>query len=86
MREEILNFEFKIFYEMSGDMWNDLLIAVGFLLVLEGIMPFLSPQHWRITMVKLVEHSDQVLRVMGLTSMVIGAIVIYVVRRKLLPF
>lgn len=67
-------------------MWNDLLIAVGFLLVLEGIMPFVSPQHWRITMVKLVEHSDHVLRIMGLTSMVIGAIVIYVVRHKLLPF
>ena len=84
----LIHLKFKI-YNLKFPlkiMWNDLLIAVGFLLVLEGIMPFLSPQHWRITMVKLVEHSDQVLRIMGLTSMVIGAIVIYVVRRKLLPF
>jgi len=67
-------------------MWNDLLIAMGFLLVLEGIMPFLSPQNWRTMMVKLVEHNNAVLRVMGLVSMILGAIIVYVARRKLLPF
>lgn len=67
-------------------MWNDLLIAVGFLLVLEGIMPFLSPRHWRSTMVKLVEHRDSVLRIMGLVSMLLGVAIVYAVRRKLLPF
>ena len=67
-------------------MWNDLLIAVGFLLVLEGIVPFLSPDHWRNMMVKLVAHNNNILRVMGFVSMVLGAIIVYIVRRKMVPF
>jgi len=67
-------------------MWDDLLIAVGFLLVLEGVFPFLSPNSWRSMMVKLTEHNNHVLRIMGLISMLIGLAIVYIVRHKILPF
>jgi len=44
------------------------------MLVLEGILPFVSPRVWRDTFRRLVDFTDGQLRFAGLTSMLVGAI------------
>ncbi len=61
-------------------MWNDLLVALALLLVLEGIGPFLNPRAMRRAMLALAKMNDGTLRFVGLTVMVVGCLLLYVVR------
>jgi hypothetical protein len=64
-----------------GDvMWQDLLAAFGLMLVLEGILPFLNPRKVRETLSQLLQMQDRVLRLIGLSSMLVGLLVLYMVR------
>jgi uncharacterized protein len=58
-------------------MWQELGIALCLLLVLEGILPFLSPRGWRSALVQLAQLSDRQLRLMGLASMLLGTTFLY---------
>lgn len=58
-------------------MWNELLIALALMLVIEGVLPFLSPDTFRRTLVTLVRLDDRGLRLTGLVSMVIGLALLY---------
>lgn len=60
--------------------WQDLWVALALLLVVEGIMPFIKPGRWRQMMTMIAQQPDQALRMMGLTSMLIGAGLLYVIR------
>ncbi len=60
-------------------MWDTFLMAIALMLVLEGILPFTFPNAWRDTFRKLVELEDNQIRFIGLTSMVVGLIVLYLV-------
>ena len=60
-------------------MWHDLLVAVALLLVIEGIFPFLSPTGMRKVLAAVQEMNDSALRFAGLTSMLIGVILLYFV-------
>lgn len=55
-------------------------MAVGLMLVLEGILPFMAPQAWRQTFRRLIDFSDGQLRFMGLISMLIGLIMIIIIK------
>ena len=57
-----------------------LLMAFGLMLVLEGMMPFLFPSAWRETLRKLIQFQDGQLRFLGLTLMLSGLLLIYLVR------
>lgn len=57
---------------------NSLLAALGLVLVLEGVLPFLAPRQWRDTFRKLLELSDGQLRFMGLISMLAGLGIVFV--------
>ena len=59
---------------------NSLLAAVGLVLVLEGVLPFLTPRIWRDTFRKLLELSDGQLRFMGLISMLVGLGIVFLTR------
>ena len=59
--------------------WQELAAAVALLLVLEGIFPFLIPAGLRRTLLALGSLSDQQLRFAGLTSMLLGLILLYIV-------
>ena len=59
-------------------MWGGLLDAVALLLVLEGIMPFLSPSSVRRLLERVNEMGDNTLRAAGLASMVAGVVLLYV--------
>ena len=58
--------------------WHDLGITVALLLVLEGIFPFLNPAGLRRALLALSELNDQQLRFAGLTSMLIGLVLLYI--------
>jgi len=60
--------------------WNELLSALALVLVLEGIMPFLSPKGWRETMQQASRLDDKTLRVIGFGSMLAGAVLLYLMR------
>lgn len=53
-------------------MLETLLMAFALMLILEGILPFISPGTWRETFKKMTEIKDEQLRFIGLTSMLIG--------------
>ncbi len=56
----------------------NLLLAFALMLVIEGIMPFVFPAQWRETFRRLVQLSDGQIRFIGLTSMLIGLILLMV--------
>ncbi len=58
-------------------MIDEILRAVALLLVIEGIMPFLSPGKWRETMMQVAQLPDSTLRGFGLGIMLLGVILLY---------
>lgn len=60
-------------------MTDVLLAALALTLVLEGILPFVAPRFWRDTFRKITEMSDGQLRFAGLTSMILGLLILLVV-------
>ena len=58
-------------------MKTSLLAALALMLVLEGVLPFLAPALWRETFRKMTEMSDGQLRFVGLTSMLGGLMLLY---------
>ena len=60
-------------------MWDTLLMAFALMLVLEGLLPFLIPGIWRETFKKLTDVDDNYLRFIGLTSMLAGLLLLYLV-------
>jgi len=60
--------------------WNELLVAFGLMLILEGMMPFLYPNRWKALVRKLAEIETQTMRMMGFMSMLIGLILLYWIR------
>ena len=59
---------------------STLLTAIALMLVIEGLMPFLVPNLWRETFRRLTEMSDGQIRFIGLTSMLAGLLLLYLVR------
>lgn len=53
-------------------MWEALGLAFGLVLVLEGLMPFLSPVRWRALFAKMLQLNDGQLRFVGLSSILLG--------------
>ena len=60
--------------------WSDLFAALALYLVLEGVMPFLSPQSVKRLMQALSSLQDRQLRLFGLASMSAGIALLYFVR------
>jgi len=52
---------------------------MGLLLVVEGLMPFLSPGGWRATFQRLLQMRDGQLRFFGLVSMMLGLATLWIV-------
>ena len=65
-------------------MWATILTAIALLLVIEGIVPFLSPGFWREMMLRLSTRSDRVIRIMGFISLLGGAILMFLVHTFIL--
>ena len=60
-------------------MWHDVGIALCLVLVIEGIVPFLYPKRWREMVMMLSEIDDKTMRIAGLTSMLLGTGLLYLI-------
>lgn len=60
--------------------WQDLWVALALVMVIEGMMPFLSPQSMRRAFAQIAQMDDKTLRWAGLVSMVVGVVLLYLVR------
>jgi uncharacterized protein len=61
-------------------MWADLAAAMALVLVLEGILPFANPSALRRAWDAMRRLNDRQLRVAGLTSMLLGLLLLFLVR------
>jgi uncharacterized protein YjeT (DUF2065 family) len=61
-------------------MWTDLLSALALLLVIEGVLPFLNPSGLRKALFAMAQMEERQLRFAGLTSMLIGVLLLFFVR------
>ena len=57
-----------------------LLMAIALMLVVEGLLPFLAPKVWRETFRRIVQFSDGQIRFFGLTSMLVGLLLLLLTR------
>ena len=62
-------------------MWNELWIALALLLILEGVFPFLNPGMVRKALAAIHQLTDSQLRFAGLTSMLTGVVLLYIINR-----
>ena len=60
--------------------WGDLFSALALYLVLEGLLPFISPPGWRRSLALLARLTDGQLRLFGLTIMIAGLMLLLLVR------
>ena len=60
--------------------WSDLLAALALVLVIEGMVPFISPQTLRKLQESMAQLDDRALRNVGLVSMICGVVLLYIVR------
>lgn len=61
-------------------MWRDLGTALCLVLVIEGLLPFLSPRAWREGVLQLARLSERSLRLMGGFAMLVGVVALYLIR------
>ena len=54
--------------------------ALALMLVFEGLLPFLSPVRWRQVFERAVKMSDGQIRFLGLTSMLVGLLLLFLWR------
>ena len=60
-------------------MWSELWAAIALVMVLEGILPFLSPESARRAFTMLARQDNQMLRFGGLACMLSGVLLLYLV-------
>ena len=60
--------------------WGDFWAALALVLVLEGLIPFISPGGYRNMVQQMASMSDQVLRNTGLALIITGVVFLYLVR------
>lgn len=55
-----------------------LMMAFALMLILEGIVPFIAPAAWRDTFLRLARLGDGQIRFVGLSSMLVGLVLLFV--------
>ena len=62
------------------DFWQVLPVAIALVLVLEGLLPFISPGRWREMVAMAGQMEERTIRAIGLGSMLSGVFLLYLVR------
>ncbi|HET7396501.1 MAG TPA: DUF2065 domain-containing protein [Gammaproteobacteria bacterium] len=57
-----------------------LLTALGLVLVIEGVLPFMNPRGFKRTLATVCQAEDRVLRIAGFVSMLAGLVLLYLAR------
>ena len=61
-------------------MWQDVFTAFALYVVIEGMIPFIGPNRFRQAVVQIAKLSDNHLRATGLTVMIAGLVLLFIVR------
>jgi uncharacterized protein len=61
------------------DFWQVLPVAIALVFIVEGLLPFLSPNRWRAMLVMAQQVDERTIRFIGLGSMVFGVVILYLV-------
>jgi len=61
---------------VSDDFWQ----ALCLMLVIEGVLPFLSPVGFRRRLQQLTQMPDRSLRLLGLGCMLLGVVLLYLIK------
>ncbi|HKU46054.1 MAG TPA: DUF2065 domain-containing protein [Burkholderiales bacterium] len=56
------------------------IMALALMLIFEGVLPFIAPTLWRDTFRKITQMSDGQIRFVGLSSMIVGLLLLLFVR------
>ena len=59
--------------------WHDLFTAIALLLIIEGLLPFISPESLKKMYQSILDTPESSLRTIGLTSIVAGLVLLYIV-------
>ena len=54
------------------------IMALALMLIFEGVLPFIAPTLWRDTFRKITQMSDGQIRFIGLSSMIVGLLLLFV--------
>jgi uncharacterized protein len=61
-------------------MGTTFIMALALMLILEGVLPFLAPNLWRDTFRRITQLSDGQIRFFGLSSMLLGLLILLALR------
>ena len=61
------------------DFWQVLPAAFALVFIIEGILPFISPNRWRAMLAMAAQMDDRMVRNIGLVSMLFGVVILYLV-------
>ncbi len=59
-----------------SDLWHDLLTAFALVLIIEGLLPVLSPRTWIRAMVEAARLGPRGIRLVGIICMLTGAVML----------
>jgi|TARA_B110000908_G_C10197993_1_gene423913 uncharacterized protein YjeT (DUF2065 family) len=59
------------------DFWQVLPVAIALVFIIEGMLPFISPNRWRTMLVMVEQMDDRMIRNVGLGSMLFGVVILY---------
>ncbi len=60
--------------------WVTFLDAIALVFIIEGVLPFIRPESFKRYLDAMRKQPDLSLRIIGLVSMVIGSVILYLVR------
>jgi uncharacterized protein YjeT (DUF2065 family) len=60
--------------------WTELFSALALVMIIEGIIPFISPQGYKKSMQQMLAMPESKLRVVGFCLMLVGAISLFFIR------
>jgi len=61
------------------DFWQVLPAAIALVFIVEGMLPFISPNRWRAMLAVAAQMDDRMMRSIGLGSMLFGLVILYLV-------
>jgi len=59
--------------------WDLLLKVLAMVLIIEGIMPFVTPIRWKKYLQRMIEANNRQVRIMGFVLLIVGSVLLFVV-------
>lgn len=61
-------------------MWSELGVALALVLVIEGLLPAISPRLYRRAVFSVAQLDERSMRLTGLLTMILGAVILYLIK------